>query len=126
MTKASPLRAESYLEVVADIAFVAGNMAGRGQLQISDSRQLMNDIAIWAKQFEAAFDLGKHGDSYIELVDDYAVACLLENKSAITAFLIQQNDVGDGRRQRNAESTLNDRPSWTRLTVVPHQQRWQS
>jgi hypothetical protein len=87
MTMECVVMAENYLEVVADIAFVAGNMAGRGQLHISDSRQLMSDIAVWAKQFEAVFDRRKHGDDYMGLVDDYAVACLLENKSAITAFL---------------------------------------
>lgn len=87
MTMESAIRAENYLEVVADIAFIAGNMAGRRQLQISDSRQLMSDIAVWAKQFEALFDQDKHGDDYLELVDDYAVACLVENKSAIMVCL---------------------------------------
>lgn len=87
MTTESAIRAENYLEVVADIAFIAGNMAGRSQLQISDSRQLMSDIAVWAKRFEALFDQERHGDDYVELVDDYAVACLLEDKPAITTFL---------------------------------------
>lgn len=87
MTIDSAASAENYLEVVADIAFTAGNMVGRGQLEISDSRQLMGDIATWAKDFEAAFNQEWHGDDYMELVDDYAVICLQGHDGEIRAFL---------------------------------------
>lgn len=87
MTIDSAASAENYREVVSDIAFIAGDMVGRGQLEISDSRQLMSDIATWAKDFEAAFDRDRHGDDYMELVDDYAVVCLRGHDGEIRAFL---------------------------------------
>lgn len=60
-------------EVIADIAFMAGNMFAAGKLpEVENSRELMSDIMVWANQFEEAFDQAVHGDDYIELIDAFA------------------------------------------------------
>ena len=60
-------------EVIADIAFMAGNMFATGKLpEIENSRELMSDIMVWANQFEEAFDQEVHGDDYLELIDAFA------------------------------------------------------
>lgn len=60
-------------EVVADIAFTAGHLYATGKLvSLTDSLQLMSDIALWAYAFEAVFNRDRHGDDYMELVDEYA------------------------------------------------------
>lgn len=74
-------------EVIADIAFAAGNMHVQGQIQFSDSRELMSDIVKWAYDFEAAFHKDWHGDQYMELVDDYATYRLMDNHAAAEAML---------------------------------------
>ncbi|GIK74479.1 MAG: hypothetical protein BroJett021_34670 [Chloroflexota bacterium] len=78
----------NYIEVVADIAFTAGHLIGRGALSFpGDSRQLMSNIALWARNFEEAFDHDKHSDDYMELVDQYAELCLHGEERKVREFL---------------------------------------
>lgn len=77
----------SFHEVIADIAFTAGHMAGQGKLDIEDSRELMSNIASWAMEFERAFDSDRHGDDYMGLVDEYAELCLLNEGAKVSEFL---------------------------------------
>lgn len=60
-------------EVIADIAFTAGNMYANGKLpELENSRQFMSDIITWAHEFEDAFDQDTHADDYLELIDAFA------------------------------------------------------
>lgn len=60
-------------EVIADIAFTAGNLYAHGKLpELEDSRRFMGDIIDWAVQFEEAFDQDTHADDYLELIDAFA------------------------------------------------------
>lgn len=74
-------------EVIADIAFTAGNMQARGEFETSDSRDLMSDIIFWANRFEEVFEQDKHSDDYMELVDDYARYCLLGDEDQAQKLL---------------------------------------
>ena len=65
-------------EVIADIAFTAGHLMGTGRLvAFPDSREMMASIIGWANEFETVFDQDRHGDDYMELVDDFATYRLL-------------------------------------------------
>ncbi len=65
-------------EVIADIAFTAGHLMGTGRLvAFPDSREMMASIIGWANEFEVVFDQDRHGDDYMELVDDFATYRLL-------------------------------------------------
>jgi len=59
-------------EVVADIAFNAGHLAAKGDIDVDDSRTLMHDIGVWAGQFHKAYDRSKHAEHYMLLIDEYA------------------------------------------------------
>lgn len=87
MSEASSANPASYHEVIADIAFTAGHLAGKGDLVIEDSRELMSNIVLWAREFERAFDGDRHGDDYMELVDEYAELCLLDEEAKASEFL---------------------------------------
>lgn len=92
LSKSSVPNPDSYHEVIADIAFVAGHLAAKGKLEIKDSRELMSNIVTWSKEFEAAFDKDRHGDDYMELVDEYAEACLLEGGAVDILERMRQPD----------------------------------
>ncbi len=74
-------------EVIADIGFTAGYMHVQGQIQFSDSRELMSDIVKWAYDFEAAFDSDLHGDDYMGLIDEFASHHLLGQHDQAEAML---------------------------------------
>lgn len=79
-------------EVIADIAFMAGNLHGTGKLHaVEDSRALMGNIINWANLFEEAFDLVVHGDDYLELIDAYAEFCLLGKEEDAARLLAGMN-----------------------------------
>lgn len=59
-------------EVIADIAFMAGQLFAASKIEFENSRDLMSDIMFWANQFEDAFDKEVHGDDYLELIDAFA------------------------------------------------------
>jgi copper homeostasis protein CutC len=59
-------------EVVADIAFNAGHLTAKGDIDVDDSRTLMHEIGVWARQFHQAYDREKHADNYMLLIDEYA------------------------------------------------------
>lgn len=64
-------------EVVADIAFTAGQMNAAGKIaEIENYTQFMQQIVEWAIEFEKHFDQEAHGDDYLELIDAYAGFCL--------------------------------------------------
>lgn len=79
--------AKQAAEVLADIAFTAGHLHAQEIITVSDSRELMSDVASWAYAFEAAFHKEWHGDNYMELVDDYATYRLMGNHAAAEAML---------------------------------------
>lgn len=85
--------AEGVSEVIADIAFTAGHLLGTGKIQIHDSRDLMASIIGWANEFEAAFDKDKHGDDYMELIDDFAVWRLTGDNKEAEALLHSMRQV---------------------------------
>jgi len=79
-------------EVIADIAFMAGNLYGTGKLHaVEDSRELMGHIISWASLFEEAFDQAVHGDDYLELIDAYAEFCLLGKEQDAARLLAGMN-----------------------------------
>lgn len=79
-------------EVIADIAFTAGNLFATGKLpEFGNSRDLMSDIMIWANQFEEAFDKEVHGDDYIELIDAFAEYRLRGEEDEATSLLAEMN-----------------------------------
>lgn len=64
-------------EVVADIAFTAGQMHASGKIdEIEEYTQFTSQIVEWALEFEKHFDQDTHGDDYLELIDAYAGFCL--------------------------------------------------
>lgn len=65
-------QATQLAEVVADIAFNAGHLAAKGDIDVDDSRTLMHDIGVWARQFQQAYDRDKHAEQYMLLIDEYA------------------------------------------------------
>lgn len=87
MSESSSANPASYHEVIADIAFTAGHLAGKGNLVIEDSRELMSNIVDWAMEFERAFDGDRHGDDYMGMVDEYAELCLLDEDVKVSEFL---------------------------------------
>lgn len=87
MTKKSAMNPASYHEVIADIAFTAGHLAGQDKLVIEDSRELMSNIVSWALEFERVFDDDRNGDDYMGLVDEYAELCLLGEDVKVSEFL---------------------------------------
>ena len=87
MSEATGTNPANYHEVIADIAFTAGHLAGKGNLVIEDSRELMSNIVSWSKEFERAFDKDRHGDDYMGLVDEYAELCLLDGEVKASEFL---------------------------------------
>ena len=80
------------LEVVADIAFNAGNMMAKNQIEVSNSRKLMLDIICWAKTFQDVFVQEFHADDYMELVDDYSTFCLLGEDEKAKKFILSMLD----------------------------------
>lgn len=74
-------------EVIADIAFSAGFRFAKQEIDIDDSRSLMEDITEWACQFEQVFNRNAHGDDYMGLVDDYANLRLDGEHSKAEEFL---------------------------------------
>jgi len=69
-------------EAIADIAYNAGWMASRGEIEAVDSRELVSGIITWAEEFERGFD---RGDDYILAVDEFAKSKLIEAYSKSTA-----------------------------------------
>lgn len=63
-------------EVLFDISMIAGFMEARGCIEIEDSRELLGQALIWAKEFESIFD-AEH-DDYFETVDEFAFRKLIE------------------------------------------------
>lgn len=78
---------EGVSEVIADIAFNAGHKFAKGELSVTNSRDLMDRIIHWAEKFEAAFDKDVHGDDYIGLVDDFSRDVLSGDIEEADAFL---------------------------------------
>jgi len=69
-------------EAIADIAYNAGWMASRGEIEAVDSRELVSSIITWAEEFERGFD---RGDDYILAVDEFAKSKLIETYGKSTA-----------------------------------------
>jgi hypothetical protein len=68
------------METVADIAMTAGYMLANGEIRIEDSRELVRQIIKWAENFEVLhLDNEWNEITYIEAVDEYAEALLLEH-----------------------------------------------
>lgn len=67
-------------EIITDIAFTAGNMQAKGLIEINDSRELVNNISLWADEFMVIHDKTDWEKIlYIEAVDDFASLKLLSN-----------------------------------------------
>lgn len=76
-------------EVVADIAFNAGHLSAKGDIDVDDSRTLMHDIGIWARQFQQAYDRDKHADNYLLLIDEYAGYRLQDHHEQAESVLVR-------------------------------------
>ena len=93
-TSVQPRVADGVGEVIADIAFTAGHLMGTGRLAaFPDSREMMAHIICWATEFEASFDKDRHGDDYMELVDDYATYRLLGEHDKAQQLLAKMKQV---------------------------------
>ena len=53
----------------------------------------MAHIICWATEFEASFDKDRHGDDYMELVDDYATYRLLGEHDKAQQLLAKMKQV---------------------------------
>jgi hypothetical protein len=77
-TETQKYSTDSLSEVVADIAFNAGYLLGKGKITVTDSRELVSNVQHWAKKFEDVFIKDIHSNDYMVLIDEYSTFCLLE------------------------------------------------
>lgn len=77
----------NYLEVIADIAFTAGNLHAQGQFECNEDTPFSSLVVTWAREFERAFDVNRDGDRYIALVGQYAVMRAMNRHDEANALL---------------------------------------
>lgn len=64
-----------FAETIADIALEAGYLMAYGDIEVDDSRNLINDIYKWAHEFECSdYD----SDNYMEELENFASNKLME------------------------------------------------
>lgn len=72
MTDTGRLAADIREETVIDISINAGALIAKKRIRITDSRELVAMIGMWATEFDERFKVGKFGDDYIDAVDRFA------------------------------------------------------
>lgn len=108
------------MESVADIAFNAGYMLAKGDIQVEDSRAFVDQMIIWSKEFN---NLHQHDEwqdfSYIEAIDEFAktkildyCGVLMENRVAIEVVI-------------SDETNSEDNPGWDVDVYEKDGDRWE-
>jgi len=68
-------------ETMIDIALNAGYMIAQNEIAVSDSRELISNIQVWAEEFVREGLDGSRIDDYIGAVDEFAARMLLSTYS---------------------------------------------